>query len=112
MQKLSSQSTKIGIAPISHIAPTVATNVLAAVITSSPGFISRTFKLNFIASVPELTPTAYFVPIKLANFFSNIVNSFPKVKSPVFTNFFNLLHRSGAFENCCLRYEYLTFIIN
>ena len=39
MQKVSLQSTKTGIAPNSQIAPTVATNVLAAVITSSPGFM-------------------------------------------------------------------------
>ena len=74
-------------APNSHIAPTVATNVLAAVIISSPGLIFKTFRLNLIASVPELTPTAYFVPINLANFFSKIFNGFPKVKSPVSTNF-------------------------
>jgi len=37
MQKLSSQSTNTGIAPNSHIAPTVATKVFAAVMTSSPG---------------------------------------------------------------------------
>ena len=36
MQKVSSQSTNTGLAPISVIAPTVATNVFAAVITSSP----------------------------------------------------------------------------
>ena len=36
MQNVSSQSTKIGLAPSSVIAPIVATNVLAAVITSSP----------------------------------------------------------------------------
>ena len=69
MQKLSSQSTKTGLAPNSHIAPTVATKVFAAVITSSPGLIPIVFKLSFIASVPEFTPTAYFVPIKFANFF-------------------------------------------
>ena len=65
IQKESSQSTKMGVAPSSQIAPTVATKVLAAVITSSPGLIFSNFRLNFIASVPELTPTAYFVQICL-----------------------------------------------
>ena len=36
MQKVSSQSTNTGLAPTSLIAPTVATKVLAAVITSLP----------------------------------------------------------------------------
>ena len=36
MQNESSQSTNIGFAPSSHIAPTVATKVFAAVMTSSP----------------------------------------------------------------------------
>ena len=83
MQNVSSQSTNIGIAPNSQIAPTVATKVFAVVITSSPAFIPRTFKLSFIASVPELTPTANFVPISFANLFSNSINGLPKVKSPV-----------------------------
>ena len=48
-----------------------ATNVLAAVITSSPLPISKAFKDNLIASVPEFTPIAYFDPINLANLFSN-----------------------------------------
>ena len=43
IQKVSSQSTKTGFAPSSIIAPTVATNVLAAVITSSPLPISKSF---------------------------------------------------------------------
>ena len=68
---MSSQSTKTGFAPSSIIAPTVATNVLAAVITSSPLPISKAFKDNLIASVPEFTPIAYFDPISLANLFSN-----------------------------------------
>ena len=76
MQKVSSQSTKIGFAPISTIAPTVATKVFAAVITSSPGKIPIDFRDNLSASVPELTPTAYLVPISFAKFFSNFFNSF------------------------------------
>ena len=99
-QKLSSQSTNIGFAPNSHIAPTVATKVFAAVITSSPGFIPITFQLSFIASVPEFTPTAYYVPISFANFFSNFVSSLPRVKSPVFTKFFKLRQRPSQLENC------------
>jgi len=81
----------------------VATNVLEAVIISSPGFIPIDLRDNFIASVPELTPTAYFDPISLANFLSNISSSLPYVKSPVSTNFFNFFHRSLALENCCFK---------
>ena len=108
---MSSQSTKTGIAPISVIAPAVATKVLAAVITSSPGPTFKTFKESFIASVPELTPTANLVPIKFANLFSNDFNSFPNVKSPVETNYFKFFQRSSLLENCCFKYEYLTFIL-
>ena len=70
----------------------------------------NTFKESLIASVPEFTPTAYLVPISFAKFFSNLYNSFPSVKSPVETNFFNFTHKSDEFENCCFKYEYLTFI--
>jgi hypothetical protein len=83
MQNVLSQSTNTGLAPNSVIAPIVATKVLAAVITSSPCFTPKTFKLNFIASVPELTPIAYLDPINFAKFFSKVCNGFPKVKSPV-----------------------------
>ena len=62
---MSSQSTKTGFAPISVIAPTVTTKVLAAVMTSSPALTPKTFKLSLIASVPEFTPQAYFVPDQL-----------------------------------------------
>ena len=86
MQNVSSQSTKTGLAPISHIAPTVATKVFAAVITSSPLPTPRAFRDNLIASVPEFTPTANLLPINLENLFSNFKRGFPKVKSPVFTN--------------------------
>ena len=97
---MSSQSTKIGIAPNSHIAPTVATKVFAAVIISSPCLIPSVFRLSLIASVPEFTPTAYLVPINLENFFSNSCNGFPKVKSPVETNFLRFNHKSSQFPNC------------
>ena len=86
-------------APISVIAPTVATNVFAAVITSSPGPTFKTRRESFMASVPEFTPTAYFVPMSFAKFFSNFSSSLPKVKSPVETNFFNFSHKSSQFEN-------------
>ena len=66
---MSSQSTKTGFAPISVIAPTVATNVFAAVITSSPIPTFKAFKDNLIASVPEFTPIAYLQPINFAKFF-------------------------------------------
>ena len=68
MQKLSLQSTNTGFAPISVIAPTVATNVFAAVITSSPIPTFKAFKDNFIASVPEFTPIIFTLLI-LQNFF-------------------------------------------
>ena len=48
------------------------------------------FNDNFIASVPEFTPTAYLVPINLANDLSNFCKGFPSVKSPVDTKFLNL----------------------
>lgn len=105
MQKLSLQSTNTGFAPISVIAPTVATNVFAAVITSSPIPTFKAFKDNFIASVPEFTPIAYLQPINFAKFFSNLLNSFPRVKSPVFTNFFNFNQRSSVFLNCLSKYD-------
>ena len=75
MQNVLSQSTKTGFAPISVIAPTVATKVLAAVITSSPLPIFA-FKDNFIASVPELTPIANLVPINFAKFFQIVAEVF------------------------------------
>ena len=59
--------------------------------------------------MPELTPTAYFVPIKLANFFSKIPNSLPRVKSPDCITFFTLFKIWSIFLNCCGKYEYLTF---
>ena len=46
---------------------------------------------------------AYFVPIELANFFSNFINSFLRIKSPVSINFFNWSHKSGAFVNYCFK---------
>ena len=103
MQKVSSQSTNTGLAPSSVIAPTVATKVLAVVITSSFAFMLRHLRDNLIASVPELTPTAYLDPIKLAKFFSNSLSGLPKVKSPVLTKIFNFFHKLSQFENCCLK---------
>ena len=108
MQKVLLQSTNTGIAPNSFIAPTVATKVLAAVITSSPCPTPSAFSDNLMASVPLLTPTAYFVPINSAKDFSNFLSSSPNVKSPVLTNSFNFCHRSSQSLNCCARYEYLT----
>ena len=110
MQNESSQSTKTGTAPNSAIAPTVATYVFAAVITSSPWDTPRAFKESLIASVPELTPTAYFEPIRSAKLSSNFDNSAPRVKSPVATNSFSRDQRSSHSLNCSSRYEYRTFI--
>ena len=78
IQKVSSQSTNTVLPPSSFIALTVATKVFAAVITSSPGFKLTAFKDNFNASVPELTPIAYFAPINLAKFFQKPVEAFLK----------------------------------
>ena len=63
----------MGVAPSSQIAPTVATNVFAAVITSSPEPTPRALSESLIASVPELTPIAYLVPISSAKLFSNLM---------------------------------------
>ena len=52
------QSTKTGRAPDAAMAPAVAINVFAIVITSSPAPMPNAFKLRNNASVPELTPTA------------------------------------------------------
>jgi len=62
MQKVSSQSTKTLVAPISLIAPTVAMKVLAAVMTSSPCPTPTALSGSFSASVPEPTPMACLVP--------------------------------------------------
>ena len=86
IQKVSLQSTNTGTAPISQIAPTVATKVLAAVSTSSPGLTPPAFKLNLMASVPELTPSAYLVPISCENLDSNSASGLPRVKSQFLQN--------------------------
>ena len=68
-----------------------------------PGFPIITGKAlsdNLIASVPELTPIAYLVPINLAKLFSNLVNGSPKVKSPVATKFLRSCQRSSQSSNC------------
>ena len=70
----------------------------------------KTFKLSLIASVPEFTPIAYLTFINLANLSSNFFNGLPNVKSPVGINSFKLFQSSGQLENCCFKYEYLTFI--
>ena len=51
--------------------------------TSSPGPMFKALRDSLIASVPELTPIAYLVPINLAKLSSNLVKGSPKVKSPV-----------------------------
>ena len=52
-------------APISVIAPTVATKVFAHVIISSPGLIPRATRDNLIASVPELTQLQIYSSLNL-----------------------------------------------
>ena len=47
--------------------------------TSSPGPISKAFKLKSSASVPLPTLIAYFAPVLLAKFFSQTLTSSPKV---------------------------------
>ena len=54
-----STSASTVVAPDAAIPVTVATHVLAAVITSSPGPTPSARSASAIASVPELTPTAY-----------------------------------------------------
>ena len=100
IQKVSSTSTNIGTAPISAIAPTVATKVFAAVMTSSPTPTPSARSAIFIASVPLFTPIACLVPIKDEKLSSNSYNGLPRVKSPVFTNFFNSSQSSGQSSNC------------
>ena len=100
MQNVSSQSTKTGFAPNSAIAPTVATNVFAVVITSSPNSTPTYLSESLIASVPEFTPTAYSAPISLANSFSNFLSGSPSVKSPPETKCFNCSHKFSQFLNC------------
>ena len=77
------------------MAPTVATKVFAAVITSSPGLIPNALREILIASVPLPTPTAYFVSNNSAKDFSNSRNGCPRVKSPVATNFLSSSQSSG-----------------
>ena len=55
---LGSQSTNTAVAPAIQIASAVAKNVLAVVMTSSPGSMPRAMKASQSASVPEFTPTA------------------------------------------------------
>ena len=102
MQKLSVQSTKTGRANSSPMAPTVAMKVLAVVMTSSPGPTPSAFRPSLMASVPELTPIAWRVPIIAANFCSNSRTGLPSVKSPVGTNLRNSSRISSMFSalNC------------
>ena len=64
------------------MAPTVAMKVFAVVMTSSPGPTPSAFSDNFIASVPELTPSANSDPINEANRASNSFTGCPSVRSP------------------------------
>ena len=56
-------------------------NVEAGIITSEPFlilyFLIREDNANKFADEPELVATAYLVPIKLENFFSNCFTLFP-----------------------------------
>ena len=61
LKVLGSISTKTGFAPTVLITSAVAIKVKGVVITSSPGPIPSALKDNQSASVPELTPIAYFV---------------------------------------------------
>ena len=55
-------STNTGVAPARWTQPAVAKKVKLGQITSSPGFRSAAIIAASRASVPLLTPTAYFVP--------------------------------------------------
>ena len=100
IQKVSSQSINTGFAPNSAIAPTVATNVLAAVITSSPNETPFAFNESLIASVPEFTPNACLTPISFEKLASNFFKGAPSVKSPVLTKSLSSDHKSSQSENC------------
>ena len=56
-------STKTGVAPTAMIARTVAMNVLAGVITSSPGPTSNARSASSIADSPVPTPIAWRAPM-------------------------------------------------
>lgn len=58
MVKYGVTSTKTGLAPTALMAPTVATKVFAAVITSSPVPIPKARIARISESVPEPTPMA------------------------------------------------------
>lgn len=94
------------------IAPTVAMNVLAAVITSSPGCTPTACSARLSASVPELTPIACFAPMAPPNRPSNSATALPSVKSPECTS--ASMSASTAFTsmNWRSRYEYLTCMVS
>jgi hypothetical protein len=56
----------------------VATNVIAVVITSSPGPTPAASRARWSAAVPELTATAWLVPQWVANAVSKRSTSSPR----------------------------------
>ena len=78
--KSSATSTNTGFAPVAATTQADAMKELLAVITSSPGPISKANKAKISASVPELQPVAYFVLQKFENVFSKLDTSAPFIK--------------------------------
>src|SRR5262245_11593961 len=104
-QKSSLQSTNFVTAPVSAIAPTVAMNVLAAVMTSSPGPTPRAFNARRRPSVPDPTPNANCTPTAFANRASNSPTALPSVKSPVAITSRKRAKMGSGSANCSGKYE-------
>ena len=83
MQRVAgSTSTKTGLAPTASIASAVAANVIATVITSSPGLVPSAIRARRSASVPDATVIACRAPASAANSASNAATSGPRMKVP------------------------------
>ena len=87
MHMSSAQSAKIGLQPAFNIAFVEAIKVFDGTIISLPA-ISKDLQINSNAEVPLLQETAYLVPIKLENFFSNSCQNFPYLRKIFRLEFF------------------------
>ena len=105
------ESTNTGFAPTRSTPPAVAKNVNAGQSTSSPGPIPSAMSASKIASVPELTPSTYFAPVKSASAFSNFSTSGPRMNSPECSTRKNASCNSGSSALfCAFRSNRLTFM--
>ena len=77
-----STSASTGVAPAPTMPVIVATQVFAAVITSSPGADPSARSASAIASVPEFSPTACATPQYAANSASNPSSAGPPRNRP------------------------------